>query len=333
MQYNPVIFANYPRGQDWPLPINNHCDQPFKTLNVDLNGDCYLCMCEAHLPISVGNILDFDNLKDIWLNPVAKQLQSTITNRTFDYCAVQHCGITNQSIVMPTYHVGFNIDESCNLACPTCRRSTINHTSGAVYEQRLKQVNHFVGLINQFEDPIRITMSGNGDPLASMIMRPLVLNWRPKANQSIKLHTNGLLMQKLLPDSAILSGISEFHISVDAGSKQVYEQVRRPGKFDILQQNLSWLQLNRGSARVTLLFVVSDANVHDIVNFAELCDQYQFRGEYTKLDNWGTFDQFELHDVSHPDHALYPVMVEQLNQVAQRPNMVIQNILKNKKIY
>ena len=333
MQYNPVIFANYPRGQDWPLPINNHCDQPFKTLNVDLNGDCYLCMCEAHLPISVGNILDFDNLKDIWLNPVAKQLQSTITNRTFDYCAVQHCGITNQSIVMPTYHVGFNIDESCNLACPTCRRSTINHTSGAVYEQRLKQVNHFVGLINQFEDPIRITMSGNGDPLASMIMRPLVLNWRPKANQSIKLHTNGLLMQKLLPDSAILSGIGEFHISVDAGSKQVYEQVRRPGKFDILQQNLSWLQLNRGSARVTLLFVVSDANVHDIVNFAELCDQYQFRGEYTKLDNWGTFDQFELHDVSHPDHALYPVMVEQLNQVAQRPNMVIQNILKNKKIY
>jgi len=333
MQYNPVIFANYPRGQDWPLPINNHCDQPFKTLNVDLNGDCYLCMCEAHLPISVGNILDFDNLKDIWLNPVAKQLQSTITNRTFDYCAVQHCGITNQSIVMPTYHVGFNIDESCNLACPTCRRSTINHTSGAVYEQRLKQVNHFVGLINQFEDPIRITMSGNGDPLASMIMRPLVLNWRPKANQSIKLHTNGLLMQKLLPDSAILSGISEFHISVAAGSKQVYEQVRRPGKFDILQQNLSWLQLNRGSARVTLLFVVSDANVHDIVNFAELCDQYQFRGEYTKLDNWGTFDQFELHDVSHPDHALYPVMVEQLNQVAQRPNMVIQNILKNKKIY
>jgi MoaA/NifB/PqqE/SkfB family radical SAM enzyme len=333
MQYDPVIFANYPRGQDWPLPINNHCDQPFKTLNVDLNGDCYLCMCEAHLPVSVGNILDFDDLKDIWLNPVAKQLQSTITNRTFDYCAVQHCGITNQSFVMPTYYVGFNIDESCNLACPTCRRSAINHTSGVVYEQRLKQVNHFVSLINQFEDAIRITMSGNGDPLASMIMRPLVLNWRPKANQSIKLHTNGLLMQKLLSKSAIMSGIGEFHISVDAGSKQVYEQVRRPGKFDILEQNLAWLQLNRGSAQVTLLFVVSDANVHDIVNFAELCDRYQFCGEYTKLDNWGTFDRFELHDVSHPDHALYPVMVEQLNQVAQRPNMVIQNILKNKKIY
>jgi len=333
MQYNPIIFANYPRGRDWPTPINNHCDQPFKTLNVDLNGDCYLCMCEAHLPISVGNILEFTNLKDIWLNPVAKQLQSTITNRTFDYCAVQHCGVINQSIVMPTYHVGFNIDESCNLACPSCRRSAINHTSGAIYEQRLTQVNHFVNLIDQFEEPIRITMSGNGDPLASMIMRPLVLNWQPKPNQSIKLHTNGLLMQKLLPQAPILPHITEFHISIDAGSPDVYQKVRAPGKFDILEQNLSWLKDNRGTATVTLLFVVSSFNVNDIVNFANLCSRYGFRGEYTKLDNWGTFDNFNLHDVSQPDHPLHSVMLEQLAQVANQPNIIIQNILKSKQIH
>jgi MoaA/NifB/PqqE/SkfB family radical SAM enzyme len=333
MKYNSIIFANYPRGRDWTAPIANYCDQPFKTLNVDLNGDCYLCMCEAHLPISVGNILDFERLEDIWKNPIARELQSTILNKTFDYCAVQHCGIINQNIEMPTYHVGFNIDESCNLACPSCRRNSINHTSGAIYEQRLKQVNHFVGLINQFNEPIRITMSGNGDPLASGIMRPLLLNWMPKPNQSIKLHTNGLLMQKLLPQAPILPRITEFHISVDAGSKEIYEVVRTPGKFDVLIQNLTWLKHNRGTAKVTLLFVVSAVNVMDIVNFAKLCIDYGFSGEYTKLDNWGTFDDFSKYDVSQTIHPLHTEMQTQLAQVANLPNIVIQNILKNKQIH
>ena len=90
----------YPRGKDWPGLITNHCDQPFKTLNIDTSGNCYLCRCEGHLPISVGNILDFDQLEDVWLNDCAKQLQQTITDRTFTYCAVQHCGIINQNITL-----------------------------------------------------------------------------------------------------------------------------------------------------------------------------------------------------------------------------------------
>jgi len=329
MQYNPIIFANYPRGQDWPTPINNHCDQPFRVVNIDLEGDCYVCQCEAHLPVSVGNITDFDRLQDVWTNPIAIKLQQTILDRSYTYCAVQHCGIINADHVMNRYQIGINIDESCNLSCPSCRRQSINHTSGPLYHTRLAKVMHLIDLVNQFTEPVHIVMSGNGDPLASAIMRPLLLNWQPKNHQTIKLHTNGLLMKKLLPTSSILEHISEFHISVDAGSESVYEVVRRPGKFDALLENLEWLRNNRPrNAQVTLLFVVSAMNVSSIVPFADLCQRYGFTGEYTKLDNWGTFDNFDSQDVSRASHPMHSTMCQQLALVAEKSHVTISPFLK-----
>jgi MoaA/NifB/PqqE/SkfB family radical SAM enzyme len=329
MDFNKIIFDNYPRGRDWKIPITHHCDQPFRVVNIDTQGECYLCQCEAHLPISVGNISEFEHLEDIWNNDIAKQLQQTITDRSYTYCAVQHCGIINQNNTMDRYQIGINIDESCNLACPSCRRSLINHTSGEIYDTRLTKVNHLVSLLNRFDQPTRIVMTGNGDPLASAIMRPLITNFKPTANQTIKLHTNGLLMRKLLPGTDILPHISNFHISIDAASNEVYQQVRSPGNFKILLDNLSWLQDNRPSnSVVTLMFVVSDLNVSDISAFSELCEQYGFRGEYTKLDNWGTFDNFDSHDVSQPEHPLHNSMCEQLGIVKNKSHMVISPMLQ-----
>lgn len=321
----------YPRGREWPGVIANHCDQPFRTLNIDSKGDCYLCMCESHLPISVGNIINFTKLEDIWQNSRAQDLQKTITDRTYTYCAVQHCGIINSSKIMTEYHIGINIDESCNLACPTCRRELINHTSGPVYDQRLKLVEHLVKLINQFDHLAQISMSGNGDPLASLIMRPLFLNWQPNSKQKIKLQTNGLLMRKLLPNSQVFPYITDYNISVDAGTKNIYEQVRRPGKFEILVENLEWLSLNKPKqARVNLLFVVSAANVVDIESFADLCGQFGFTGEYTKLDNWGTFDNYSVQDVStNKEHPLHSTLVHQLRAVSKLPHIRIQSFLQN----
>jgi hypothetical protein len=321
-QLRPVEFYtlnSLPRGSAYKGTITNNCNVPFYSLSVNMDGLCFLCRCDAHLPISVGTITDFDRLEDIWTNPIARELQQTVTNKTFDYCAVNHCGIINNDVQDVEHYISINIDESCNLACPTCRKSAIFHTEGDVFTVKQQQIKHFVDLINKFDQPLLLTMSGNGDPLASIIMRPLVLNWQPKSNQHIKLFTNGLLMSKLLPDSKVLPNISEFQISVDAGSAEVYEQVRRPGRFDILEKNLDWLSLNRPSgADVRLMFCLSSANAHDIVAFSELCQRYGFRGEISKVDNWYTFDDFDSVDIiSNPAHQLYSIAVDQLQQVSK----------------
>jgi hypothetical protein len=317
----------YPRGADSGAIVHS-CNAPHKVVNIDTQGQCYICHCEAWLPITVGNILDFGSLEEIWNCAIAQDLQVDIDNKKFTYCAVKHCGIINRDVFFPTYQIGINIDESCNLACPSCRRYLVNYTSGEVFDLRKNYVDHVVALIQQFDKPLKLIMSGNGDPLASLIMRPLVLNWQPKSNQLIKLFTNGLLIKKLLPDSPVLPYIREFQISVDAGSADVYHVVRSPGRFDVLLDNLDWLSKNRNGARVDLQFCLQAANAHNLVAFADLCRDYDFSGNIVKLDNWHTFDDFAAHDViDNPNHPLHLTAIRGLQSIRDRKNIYINSYL------
>jgi len=321
--FDPLVIK-YPRGKDHVIPITNTCNRPFTSLSINSEGNCTLCICDAWLPVVVGNITDFNNLEDVWNNPIAKEVQQDITDKKYTYCAVEHCGILYRNQVDSRYRINFAVDDSCNLACPTCRRGMINYTSGPQFEKTRDKINHFVKLINEFDHPTTVILTGTGDPLASLIMRPLLLNWVPKDKHEIILFTNGLLMEKLLPESRILPNISEFQISVDAGTAEVYENVRRPGKFSVLQQNLKWLKDNRGSAEVRLKFVVSDMNCLDIVNFSNMCYHYGFRGEISKLDDWGTFDDFDSHNViDNPNHPLYTETIEQLREVNKMKHILL----------
>jgi MoaA/NifB/PqqE/SkfB family radical SAM enzyme len=91
-------------------------------------------------------------------------------------------------------------------------------TGGDKYEEKLAWVNHLVDMLEQFDQPCRIIMSGNGDPLASSIMRPLLHRYKPREKQWIKLFTNGLLLRKQLTDNPVTAHIDEYLISIDAGS-------------------------------------------------------------------------------------------------------------------
>lgn len=324
------LTPSMPRGDSSKDSILHDCNRPFKSLNVDLNGLCYLCICEAWLPVSVGNILDFSKLEDIWTNPIAQELQQDIVERRYTYCAIHHCGILDQNIITNQYYLTINIDESCNLACPSCRRDLVNHTSGDLFDLRHEYVNHLVKLIQEFNEPMNVVMCGNGDPLASLIMRPLILNWQPKINQSITLRTNGLLMKKLLPNSTVLSYISNFEISVDAGSKEVYEQVRRPGKFSVLQDNLLWLSTNRPKdSSVILNLCVQKDNVGDLNNFADMCKEFGFQGSITKLDNWGTFDNFDEQDViGNVNHPLRNTVLDELRTISNMDHIFFNSYIR-----
>lgn len=319
-QHNVIVeLKKHTRGDSYT--INNTCDRPFKSVTIDANGECFLCICDAWLPISAGNISSFNSLEEIWNNPQAKIIQQDILDKTYKNCAVEKCGILDRNVTQLEYRINYCPDNSCNLACPSCRREMINYTNGEVFDSRADKVNHFLSLLEKFDKPLSIILIGNGDPLASLIMRPLVLNWQPKDRQKIILFTNGLLLKKLLPDSPVLPFISEFQISVDAGTKEVYENVRRPGRFETLIENLDWLAINRpGKSTVSLKFTISAGNAGDLVNFAKLCERYQFRGEISNLIDWSTFDNFTSHEViDNTAHELHATAVEQLRAVAKSP--------------
>ena len=315
---NQLSYRSIPLNRELGLTIANNCDFPKRVLVVDREGECFICACEAWLPISVGNIMSFKRLADIWTTPAARAIQQDIKERKYTHCAVDRCGVltqdqrardfTGRTDIDDCYYISINIDDSCNLACPSCRPDINNITEGPEFEARASMVNHLVLLLEQFDQPAHIVMSGNGDPLASSIMRPLLHSYNPLPNQTIRLFTNGLLLTKQLKDNPIVDNISQYFISIDAGSRAVYETVRQPGRWDVLIRNFDFLRevVAITGAEVLLKFVLQAANYSDMENFILLCEHYGFAGVINRLEDWGTWPDFNQQDcignVNHPAH-------------------------------
>lgn len=331
---NELAFKSIPRNNSLGYHIENHCDFPSRVLVVDWAGNCFVCTCEAWLPVTVGTIDDFTSLTDVWNSPTAKAIQEDINQKKFTYCAVDRCGIMHRDQRAAdwaggkdSYYISINIDESCNLFCPSCRTSKIMHTRGAEFEKKLRQVEHMVRLLENFEEPCHIIMSGNGDPLASAIMRPLIKNFKPRPNQTIRLFTNGLLLEKQLTGNTVVDNITQYFISIDAGSKDVYEKVRLGGQWEILLRNFEWLKETASTtgASVLLKFVLQKDNFNDMKNFVELCKQYNFNGVINRLEDWGTWSNFSEHDViGNTEHELHNQAMYNLKSVYDQFSTEIQ---------
>ena len=341
------VLNSRPRGRLLTTAIHNSCNAPYKNVVVDFNSNCSICSCDGWLPIPVGQVQDFNTLEDVWNSPIAKVLQQDINDKKFTWCAVEHCGIKHRNITQTKYELSINIDESCNLHCPSCRREPIMHLSGPAVDKKIQDIDRILAWLEAFEHPIHIVLSGNGDPLASTIIRPLIKKYKAKSNQTFRLFTNGLLIKKQLDDSSILENIKEFSISVDAGSCTVYENVRRGGNWEVLLENFEYLvSINKNTSTI-LNFAVQQSNFTDLQNFVDLCKHYNFKALIHGLDNWGTWNTkdvlepdvwtikngtFQQHDVLANTHPQY-TECKQIIQTVMSKNLQHVNFsfdLKNK---
>jgi len=286
-----------PRGEQETQPISFSCNTPHRAVTVDDNLNCFLCSCDGWLPLPVGQVEDFNSLHDVFHNPRAKILQQDIDSKKYTWCAVKHCGIKQNNIDLKRYELAINIDRSCNLQCPSCRRDKFMLKSGSVLDKKLKAANKILSWLEDFDEKISIVMSGDGDPLASVVMRPIIKNWKHKPNQILTLKTNGMLLRKQLHNTEILTN-ARLSISIDAGSKPVFETIRLGSNWEVLLDNFDFLVENNKQKYTILNFTLQNNNYLDLANFVSLCERYQFHGVVSNLDDWGTWnDQL----VTNPD--------------------------------
>lgn len=320
-----------PRGRSCSSSISNTCKVPYSSVSVDSNGNCMICSCDGWLPIPVGKVEDFSCLEDVWNCEIAKVLQRDIDDKKFTWCAVDHCGIKTHSFKSSQATLSINIDDSCNLHCPSCRREPIMSDSGPKFEYKLRSLQRILHWLEQFDDNITVTLSGNGDPLASHIIRPLFRSYQPKPTQKFALHTNGLLMQKQLNHSALMTNVVSITVSIDAGSDAVYRKTRRGGDWAKLLQNLDWLRDVGLIDKASFKFALQQKNFKDMMNFVNLCHYYGVDGVIHQLEDWGTwstapesrpdtwtiqngiFADHDILDPQHPEHQqckqLYAAMI------------------------
>jgi organic radical activating enzyme len=305
---------------DKNLNLKGFCHHPFNTISIDGKGDVYVCICQAWLPISVGKIWEFDHLNEILNTPNSLAIQNSIIDGSYRYCDHKSCSLIQENQLSKSAPalginwINFVLDDSCNLTCPSCRtdfRFIKEHS--AEYNFRIGLIDKIIQLIYKHDSSLKFTLSGDGDPFASLIYRYFITNLDLSEcpNVEIEIVTNGILLQDFWPKiSRIHNNLVRTKISFDAGSESVYDITRKGGNWKKLLDNVkylvNWRNNNNSSMMITSNFVVQNRNYLDMKNYLTICDQLGVDEiNFQSLQNWGTFENFNEQNVCDPMHSNY----------------------------
>ena len=302
----------------------------------------YSC-CPTWLPTKIG---DLNEISNIWESQKLKEVQESILDGSYSHCSIEYCpslsqlyhkGISERATFIPknqfnienykkprTFNYGF--DRSCNLTCPSCRSEKIMANS-----KEIEDIDWIIKEIetNYGEDLQGLYLSGTADPFASKSFRKLLTdfdkNKYPKVN-NIQLHTNGILFNKKMWDliEPVQKLLTVLEISIDAATKETYEEVRTGGDWDILMDNLKFIStLPLKSIRLSM--VVQNNNYMEMSDFYNI--MYNMFGNkahifFKKISNWGTFsnEEFLRKEIHNPAHPEFNMFLLQLIKIDKKHN-------------
>lgn len=367
--HESVVFGNWPHDGSFR---GYTCRYPFERIEILPRGEVYTC-CSGHIKHNyyIGNIYEENaSLAEIWNSTKAKKLRYAVEEGNFEFCqkncrylymaakgAKEHTLQLNPvkplsdkrgdlkktwqdytAEAMPKY-IMLSCDESCNLQCPTCRSSVrvLEKRESERLYQRLMEV-----VRPALKDCELLGALGTGELFASSavsrFLQTVCAEEFPKL--SLILTTNlQLLDQKKWEEFPNLLGMPKtIRVSVDAATKEVYEENRCGGGWERLLKNLAYLCSLRKDpdAHVEYLclnFVVQKNNYEEMEAFADMAERMGVDAvEFQRMGNWGTFtgDEYKKRDVFSVEHPDYKKAVSLLQKVMQRDGKkieVIQNIL------
>jgi wyosine [tRNA(Phe)-imidazoG37] synthetase (radical SAM superfamily) len=192
----------------------------------------------------------------------------------FPFCDSDGIEINNKPFVENTPGtINFTFDRSCNLKCPSCRLDTIMEKPDEV-----REIDKIIDFINNgySKDCRRIVITGSGDPFASKSFRRFMFNFDPTQWPNLKtvyLVTNGKLFNKKNWDMMknIQPYITEVEVSIDAGTKDTYEnKTRLGGDWDILMKNLKFISTINTIKSLRISFIVQKDNYTEMSLCADL---------------------------------------------------------------
>jgi pyruvate-formate lyase-activating enzyme len=308
------------------------CSRPFEAVETRVDGDVNTC-CVAWMPAAIGN-LHRNSSDQIWNSSAAKEIRRSVIDGDFKYCSRIYCPkITTRSLPRrsqvrsPEYkeiirrrqtaldrgprRVLLSHDRSCNLSCPSCRKTLI--VAKKTEQDGLNLLADQV-LLPMLRDARSVKITGSGDPFGSNHFRHLMkrLGKDTFPQLALEIQTNGQLLNKAAWTELRLEGrVDRILVSIDAARSSTYAIVRRGGTFRKLLRNLTFLRELRQQARVGLFqldYVVQWLNYREIPEAVDLARRlHADRIYFQLLRNWGTYtvSEFELHNIANPGHPEY----------------------------
>jgi len=318
---NTRLFERYKIDTRKDLGIRSHCPRPKDTILIDKMGSCYACECQSWLPQSIGN-LQIKSLQEIIGSDMHQHLQSSITDGTYRYCNEHQCSYIKSNAVLHgqpdrIQHLRLAIDDSCNLRCPSCRKSLIFHKEGSTYNLGIRLADKINDWLHSYRHAIQVHIGSDGDPFASHVYRHFMEQTPERDNIKYSILTNGLMFKEFHQKVPyVINNLQELGVSIDGATKETYEKLRLGGKWEKIIEGLECMseQKRKHGFRFILHFVVQKDNYHEMETIIDLGEQYGAdRVWLNKIEDWGTSDDFHTQNIwGTTDYK------EQFSKVVQR---------------
>lgn len=332
------------------IDLNQYvCSLPF--VNLELHDRQNFMCCPSWLTKHLDGDIP---LEDLWNSDKSIEIRKTMMDGSFKHCDKTQCPYLSQlistggDVVGPIYHktklpdyitdyynnesgkmsigpkiIQMSFDRSCNLKCPSCRVDMIMASSG-----NIKKIQSTIDEIERLysNDITDFYITGSGDPFVSVGFKNFLRNFDSKKYPKLKrihLHTNATMWNKEMWDSMkkIHKYVKSCEISIDASTKETYENVTRiGGKWDVLINNLKFIATIPNLKYVKPSFVVQSTNYKEMLPFTELMKSIFGKKAnifFGKINNWGTFteEQFKELQVWNESHPNYQDFVNEFNRV------------------
>jgi wyosine [tRNA(Phe)-imidazoG37] synthetase (radical SAM superfamily) len=154
---------------------------------------------------------------------------------------------------------------------------------------------------------INILIGSNGEPFASPIYTNF-LKSQFNENVSYEIRSNGTLIKRHINDLSILPNLKIIKLSIDAATAPTYERVRRPAKWNTLLDNIDYINILKETYKFQVFasFVIQRENLEDVLEFIEFCNDNDIDScDFTLLQDWGSFHNFDAEAVHNPQHHLH----------------------------
>lgn len=289
--------------------IDAVCKNLDHSVRISKTGNMSIC-CMAYEGI-YGNLFT-EEISDIWNSNRAKACRLSLMNHTFSFCSTERCPflsgseVKNGSVNREKYEFPYReypdsiapeVDYSCNLSCPSCRKS--------VFAENGKDRDEYADMvIDKLADvPSRLIINTVGEIFASKNCRKILENKKIKNRDQLSIYTNGtLITNEILNRLTENYSNLEFAVSIDGATKDTYEKLRRGGDFNRLMEVMESLSRLRKEGKISYLqvnYVVQSDNVMEIDKFVKKAKLWGVdRIAMNGLENWGSFTKEEYDEKS-----------------------------------
>ncbi len=194
-------------------------------------------------------------------------------------------------------------DETCNLACPSCRSDLRLYTQGEEFDNRMAIQEKLLSEVvkDGMNDGGRFNVSGSGEAFISKVFTDFLYNFDgsllPKMDVNIQ--SNGVLFTETAWNKMekIHDNINEVLISLDAAQSDTYKTIRVNGNFDKLIQNLEFLAKRRAEGKINrlmLAYVVQKSNVTEMIDAIKIAKRLNVDFfVFNLLNDWGSWTKEE----------------------------------------